>query len=384
MLARIRRFLAPALAAAATGGCNRATSVPMTILALDSTRVAGVAGEAQRLSVYSVEQRRSLWDTPTRQGAMLMAAAFSPDGTRLATFEKDTQSSSGRLSVRDASTGQTVSGPIDIQRDPDSLNPSKVLAVSNGARFVASSVQTTGLRLDDLQTGASFRDRYGLREASFSEDGEKLAATLQRNAGDFVVRVFGLDGGAHQIAEFDKAWTHAWVGNKLAVNQEQGVSLWNGKEVHQLAPRTARIAAKVRLVASGKWLAVFEQGETWQDYPSLRLAVYDAEAERLVFEKTGLGAPLSLGVNATRLVGAFERGESWETFLIQLEIPSGKIVSEKSLGARSRRQQSAPFTYTGPGEGSDVVRFVPTVLPGGRYLDVSDGEDRHDFRAIPP
>jgi hypothetical protein len=385
MFWRARRYLATAIAAVAASGCQKNGAPPMTILALDSSRVAAVSLEPkQQLSVYSIEQKRALWQVPLQPGIAALAAAFSRDGLVVAVFERNTNGYDGDLSVREAESGKQTSRPVRVERDRKSLNPPNLLAVASGGRFVASAIEGEGLRVDDMATGSVHRDALGLEEVGFSDDGSRLAATLRRNPDEFVVRVLTLDGGIRQVAEFERAWTHAWVGRKLALSQDSGVSLWDGAELRVLAPRTARSASKVRFVAHGKWLAVYEYGQTWQDSPSLRLAVYDVESERLVFEKVGLGAPLSVGMNATRLVGAFGRGDAWETFLVQLELPSGKVASEKNLGPRTRREHSAPFVYTGPGAPSEVGIFVPTVLPGARYLDVSDGEQKHVFEAIVP
>jgi hypothetical protein len=382
VLVGIRRFLAPALAAIAASGCRTAAGVPMTALAFDSVRVAAVTANPRHLSVYSVEQQRSLWEAPEQPGFEPRSAAFSSGGRFLALYEMELDTWQGRLSVLEAATGKRTAGGLRIVRDRSAINPPYTIAVSSGGRYVASAIEAASLRLDDLETGAVHREPLGLERVEFSEDGTRVAATLRRNANVFVVRVFAFDGGIHQVAEFDGADGHAWVGKNLALDTPSGIAVWDAAELHVLATPAER---PVRFSAFGKWLAVYEKDNTTPpQYSALKLTVYDTQTMKPVVTKVGLGAVHSVQLNATRLVAVVER-DAFETFLLQIELPSGKVLSERSLGAWARRGAGTFLIYTGPGDRNVETLFEPTVLPEGRYVDLHHSiSDKHEFRTVPP
>jgi WD40 repeat protein len=221
---------------------------------------AAYSPDGQHLASGAEDKTVKIWNAQTGQEALtlqdrqpLVAAAFSPDGKRLAT-------ASGTVRVWDAQTGQEIL----------KLNGGQCVVFSpDGKRLVNASFQT--VKVWDAHTGQEVLVLRGhgssVHSAAFSPDGKHLAT----GSGDKTVKIWDVQTGREVLAlkghdGLVRGVAYSPDGQRLAsASQGKIVKVWDartGQEIRTLKGHPKSWFTAVAFSPDGKRLASVSSDNT--------------------------------------------------------------------------------------------------------------------------
>lgn len=342
-------------------------------------------GESRALELVNVRSKAVLWSRPLPDSDRLVgkSADFSPNGRFFVLAEEDRlRHPKGRHSIWRSDSGERVSPFIDW-KDESSPGPARV---SDDGRWLASAVARDDLRVYEAASGRIVHTERGIAAAAHSP-GWPFVMAFAPGAPMFTVSraVFRLtDAGWRRVALFAEALDHVWVGRRLAMLTERGLVVWEAATEGTASPEATKVypyhfdfkykpekspTENAALASDGDLLAVYEITRFSDD---CLLEVYDLARGTSVLQKRGLGEIMQVVIDGQTAWVMVVRG-TFRVSVLAIDIGSGRVLQEIDLGDYGRGGvRSSP----------EVLVFHPSLLPGGKYVDLFDGVRWHKFHRL--
>jgi len=350
--------------------------------AIKLTHVIGYAPQGDRvvwpsekrvLELFDLPSNRAVWHAPLADPASFAAGfvRYSPGGRFFVLWEQSIPDlKADRFSVWDAASGKRISPFYGSDNLPGLPGLEGTLAVSDSGRWVASARKGGHLSIHEAVTQKAVMEEPWRDEISFAPGADILFA---KN-----VAYKYADGVWTKVAELPGAFGHVWAGNRVVFLTDQGVRVWDGATTRLFpyhfdfwhSDKRAN-GTNGELAASDELFAIYEFGSTVRNG---LLEIYDVVTGKQLVSRRGLGSVGQVVFRGRTPIVVVER-ESYKTFVLELDLATGEIVKETSLGsAASGGLPSSP----------EVVHFGPELLPQGKYVDLVNASEHRFVRIAGP